>query len=158
MYTQISDLWKYKFVDETDRSWLEEVISDTDEYTVDQAIEFSKDERVPVPDKPPWPSFYISRIYYKEDLKLLWSLTKIESNVEVPTSFIMHPDYRGQGLTHEFVQRALENTNLQNWHPKHLIWNADKARFNSPPSHYHSLQILKHYENPGQIMKKVTRR
>ena len=53
MYTQISDLWKYKFVDETDRSWLEEVISDTDEYTVDQAIEFSKDERVPVPDKPP---------------------------------------------------------------------------------------------------------
>ena len=158
MYTQISDLWKYKFVDETDRSWLEEVISETDDYTVDQAIQFSQDERVPVPDGPPWPSFYVSRIYFKGDPKLLWALTKIESNVAVPLSYVMHPDYRGQGLAREYMQVIISNKDLQDWHTEHIIWNADTSRFNVNPSQYHSLEILKHYKNPGHIMKKIKRR
>ena len=163
-YTVPNSEWKFNYVTEDDRPWLTRVL-EGDEYTPDQAIELGLDTRVPAPSEPPYPSFFVSRIYSKNDVPILWMLSKVESNTHCFTSIVTDPNFRGQGLTHEMIQAGLKNkSTLQNWVPESMLWLVDKKKWTTHPAHYNHVNIEanvikgSNYSPEDWSMHRVTRR
>ena len=107
------DIWQFHYVTEQDRSWLEEALEGSD-YTAQQAIDFGAEERVDAPEVPPFPSFYVSRIYSRtfDPRPVAWLLNRVHGNVNILVSFLLHPEFRGQNLVKELANALQTATRL----------------------------------------------